>query len=369
MIDLETHASLFEAPCLTSDLPGVGGVARSVPEDFVVDELPLYEPTGEGEHLYLWVEKRDISSGHVIDIIAKHFSVNRRSMGYAGRKDRFAVTRQWISLPMKDTGLDSPDDAIGLELSPGEGRFATILDARLHRNKLKTGHLKGNRFRLKLRDVQAPEERAPEIIDRLQRDGVPFVFGPQRFGRDGSTFKMGYTLVTTGSKPSSLAGNKRLTKLAVNAVQSAIFNRIVARRIADNTFSKAILGDVLEKFEGGLFRVKPEEIDEGQTMIDDGVATPTGPLWGPRVLRAEADADALELATLEEFNLSPEAFDDVKRMAPGMRRPFAVRVADLSWSVATDEGTRSLNLDFALPSGAYATVLLREIMKNERFNG
>lgn len=364
-LDLE---ELLAVPYLTADLPGVGGVIRQSPEDFVVEEIPLYELEGEGEHLYLWIEKRSVASGELIDRLASHFGVNRRDIGYAGRKDKHAVTRQWVSLPIRDSKLQTPEEFVGVRIELDEEAYIEVLDARLHRNKLKTGHLEGNRFELVIRDTEGAAERVPPILEKLADLGVPYIFGPQRFGNNRSTFWMGYHWITTGEKPGPIRKNKRLRRLAVNAVQSAIFNRTVSKRLTSNTFDRAILGDVLELFEGGLFRVKPDEIDEGQALVSSRKATPTGPLWGERVLRAEDRADELEVSCLDEFDLDPSSFDIVSREASGLRRAFTVRPGELEFDTGV-AATDAVRIGFSLPSGAYATVVLREIMKNENFDG
>lgn len=179
---------------------------------------------------------------------------------------------------------------------------------------------------------------------------------------------MGWEWLKTGEKPGPIRKNKRLRRLAANAVQSAVFNRIVARRLEDRCFDEAILGDVLELHEGGLFRVKPDELDEGRALVRSRAATPTGPLWGDRVLRAEADADTREIEALEEFALGPEDFSMASREARGLRRAFTVRARDFESQSGIESNVHVLKLGFSLPSGAYATVVLREIMKNEHFD-
>ena len=166
---------------LTADLPGTGGIMKETPEDFLVAEIPLYLPCGEGEHTFAEIEKRGITTFEALRRVAKALDVAERDLGYAGMKDARGVTRQTFSIPRV-----APERVLALEL-PG----IRVLSAVLHKNKLKLGHLRGNRFSLRLREVATDAEaKASAVLAVLARRGVPNYFGEQRFGRRGDNDRL-----------------------------------------------------------------------------------------------------------------------------------------------------------------------------------
>src|SRR5436190_16526496 len=168
-----------------SDL-ATGGVLKSAPEDFVVEEIPAYLPGGSGEHLYLWVEKRDVSAEVLLDRLARGLNVPRGEIGTAGMKDRRAITRQWVSVPAR---CEAAVPTLAIE-------GVTILQSARHGNKLRTGHLKGNRFEIRLREITpAAAEAVPRITAVLREHGVPNLYGDQRFGGDDQTLGLGLALL------------------------------------------------------------------------------------------------------------------------------------------------------------------------------
>jgi hypothetical protein len=160
-------------PFLTAGLPGVGGVIRLLPQDFQVEEVPAYLPSGEGEHLYLFLEKEGLTTRQVLEFLRDELGIPEKEIGVAGLKDKHALTRQWFSIPKRH------EDALCL-LENLKG--VRLLKADLHTNKLRTGHLKGNRFRILIREAQGGRERAEAILRVLQEKGLPNYYGPQRFG-------------------------------------------------------------------------------------------------------------------------------------------------------------------------------------------
>src|SRR4029077_6526506 len=168
-------------PLFTPDLPGVGGRIRVRPEDFEVEEVPSYEPSGAGDHLYLWVEKRDVGPEFFARTIAQRAGVPVGSVGTAGLKDRHAVTRQWVSVPKEAEPRLKAIDSGGIR----------VLGISRHVNKLKPGHLRGNRFRLLIRDAdRSKAEALSTILARFHTLGMPSFYGPQRFGRYASTLAL-----------------------------------------------------------------------------------------------------------------------------------------------------------------------------------
>src|SRR5437867_4499238 len=182
--------SALSPPLLTADLPGTGGRIKVVPEDFEVEEIPAYAPSGTGDFLYLWIEKRDMGAEFFTRHIARRLDIPVREIGVAGMKDRRAVTRQMVSVPASATERIADLNGDGLR----------VLSVNRHSNKLRTGHLHGNRFRILVRDATAPERLEP-IVNRLKQDGLPNFYGPQRFGRDGETLHWGLALLRQEPPP------------------------------------------------------------------------------------------------------------------------------------------------------------------------
>src|SRR5581483_8557237 len=224
----------------TASLPGTGGLLKSVPDDFVVEGLPAYPPSGDGTHTFLWIEKRALTTDEAMQRVAAALGADAREGGAAGMKDRQAVTRQWISLPNVD-----PDRARGLTLDG-----VRVLEAARHPHKLRTGHLRGNRFVVTLRGTTDGVERARAILDALAQRGLANYFGAQRFGARGDNARLGRAILD--GKPGPRSRSQR--RLVVSAYQSELFNRYLDRRIADDLLAIAVEGDVLKKTDtGGLF--------------------------------------------------------------------------------------------------------------------
>ncbi len=355
-LDLET---LLAQPYLTADLPGVGGVAKTNPEDFRVTELPLYAASGEGEHVWFRVQKVGMDGQTLVDKVADRFGVSRSEVGFAGFKDKYAVTQQWMSV--WDRALDPA------ELMGQWSEEITVLEATRHTNKLKMGQLEGNHFVLTLRDVPADQiVFAEAILERIKSHGVPNYFGPQRFGHGFRTFWQGWNAIALGQLAPHLRKNKRMRSLSLNAVQSAVFNHVLTQRIESGTFSTAVVGDVLEKKEGGLARVDTENLAEWQANVAAGLAWPTGPMMAARMLRATDGVAEQEAESMALFGLTEEMFARRRTDLRGERRPLTVRADNVEFEQL---GNDAIRVGFSLPSGSYATVLLRELMKNEDFNG
>ena len=356
----DAPASLDEVPCVTSDLPGTGGKIRICPEDFEVEEIPAYEPCGTGDHLFLWTEKRGRTTREVALEIARRLGADARDVGYAGLKDRNALTRQYFSVPASPSVLGK---LLSLDNLPADAGFRVLSSAR-HGNKLKTGHLKGNRFRILIRDtVPDAPDRALAILAELAAAGLPNAFGAQRFGRDGMNAARGRALVLGEKTPETarLFRDRFLRRLCISAYQSLLFNRLLARRMADGLFQRAVPGDLMKKLDtGGLFISEDADADTHR-METFGIA-PTGPLFGHRMMCPAGDALAREEAILAEEGIRLDSFRHLKGDAEGARRPLRIPVT-ASAAPGADEGT--LRLDFALPKGSFATVLLREVMKTD----
>jgi len=329
-------------PFLTQDLPGVGGRIRLLPQDFQVEEVPAYLPKGEGEHLYLLLEKEGLTTREVFEFLRDQVGVPEKEIGVAGLKDKHARTRQWFSIPRRH------EDALCLLENL---RGVRLLQADLHTNKLRTGHLKGNRFRILIREPQGGRERAEAILRVLQEKGLPNYYGPQRFGLGGQNPVRGYELVKKGKG----RGSPWLKRFLIGSLQSLLFNDWVALRIERGLYDRVIPGDWAKKHAtGGEFLVESEAEAERALRLE---ISATGPLFGKKYPEAEGEARALEDEILARYGLAREEF----RARRGARRPIRVPLAE--WSV--EEAPEGLWLSFFLPKGSYATSLLREVMKQE----
>ena len=201
MTNLETPSRSGELPFLTADLPGIGGVLKQQPGDFEVEEIPAYLPNGAGEHLFLWIEKTGITTEQLTKHLVRTLRISNRDIGVAALKDRQAIARQFISVPAKCQE----------HLAAVESPEVRVLTATLHQNKLRTGHLRGNRFSILLRDVLPDAaETALRIASRLQESGVPNYFGEQRFGSAGETSDLGFALLKGEQVPSDIHPARRL---------------------------------------------------------------------------------------------------------------------------------------------------------------
>jgi tRNA pseudouridine13 synthase len=334
---------LAPTPLLTADLPGVGGRIKSQPEDFEVEEIPAYEPSGSGEFLYLWVEKRGLGAEYFVRQVARRLDIPTQEIGTAGLKDRHAVTRQMVSVPL----------AVEPHLSRLEGDGIRVLRVGRHGNKLKAGHLRGNRFRILLRDVDPDTPaRLPALVERLRACGLPNFYGPQRFGRDGETYRMGCDLLGGAGRRIS----PFLRRLALSATQSALFNRYLAARMGDGLLRRIIDGDVMAKWPmGGMFNAA--DLPREQERFEARETVPTGPIFGRKMFVARGEAAKREADALAAAGLAPNAFDGFGKLMNGTRRFALVHVEDLT-GVIEPEGVR---LEFTLPAGSYATVLVREL--------
>jgi len=393
---------------LTASFPGTGGSLKESPEDFLVEELPLYTPCGDGEHLYLTVEKRGLTTFDLLQKLARALKIPEREIGYAGLKDARATTRQTVSV----SGL-RPEQATALEI---EG--VRILSARYHRNKLRLGHLAGNRFEIRLRGVgEGALETALDVLNVLEQVGVPNLFGEQRYGSLGNSHRIGAALLRrdfTGAtreivgdpekitnerwrqgaeafaagdletalaalpprmrdekrmiealragrteEEAVLALPRKLLRLYLSAFQSSLFDRLVAMRL--QTLETLWAGDLAWKHDNGACFVVEDPAAE-QPRADRFEISPSGPLYGYKVTLARGQAGLLESALLDKEKLTLPDF----RLAGGLgmegeRRPLRVPLAG---ATARQEGD-DLLVSFGLPKGSYATSVLREIMKNE----
>jgi tRNA pseudouridine13 synthase len=346
---LSREPRLTERPRLCYNLPGTGGAYKVTPEDFVVEEIAAYEPSGTGQHTFLWIEKRGLATPQAMTALARALGASAERAGCAGMKDKQALTRQWIS-------LEGVDPALALALAdavPG----VRVLDARRHGNKLRTGHLRGNRFSIIVRGACADATvRTGPILARLAELGLPNFYGDQRFGRAGDNAARGRALLSGELR----VRDRRERRLLVSALQAELFNAVLVRRMSEGSYARALRGDVMSRIgSGGLFRSTDPDTD--QIRMRSWEIQPTGPMFGAQMMTPEtgSEPDRLERETLDAAGLDEAFLARAGTLAEGTRRELSVRPEGLRAEACAD-GT--LRLECSLPAGAYATVLLHEVI-------
>lgn len=325
--------------------PAVPGTIRTSPEDFRVEEIPAYTPQGHGQHLMVEIEKRNLTTREAIARLARSLGISPRDVGCAGMKDRHAVSRQWLSVPAAAAG--------GLEgLSTDD---LQVLTAGMHPNKIKTGHLRGNRFAVVVRGPDASARAEIEQrLEQLRHTGVPNYFGTQRFGADGHNEQAGRALLTgTGLR----IRDRGKLRLLLNAVQSALFNDLLADRIRQGLFGRVLEGDLLVRGPSGATFSCEDPVRE-QERADRLEIHPTGPMFGPKMARPGGLPAAMEASVLGRSDLDDSCWRRFPKLTRGTRRALRMVPDDPRMEPAAD----GLVLRFALPAGCYATSLLSELI-------
>jgi len=402
-------------PYLTSSLPGIGGSIKQEPEHFVVVEVPLYTPCGSGEHSYFEIEKVDLSTLEALERLARELRIDVKDLGYAGLKDRKGVTRQTLSIAKV-----APERLLEIRMSQ-----LKVLWARLHTNKLRIGHLKGNRFRVRIQNIEPGSEgRARDILEVLSAVGIPNYYGPQRFGNRGDSHRIGRAFLKGDDRtavrrilghpassernphvvearkhfmagawkealdafPTAYRDERRLLvyfleagenyagakrklratsrKLYFSAYQAYLFNLVLEERLERTArdMGQLLRGDVAYIHRNGaVFLVDDPVAEEPRGRAFE--ISPSGPIFGKKMRQPEGLQSEIEGAILERQAITAKDFHQLmpRLRLEGGRRPLRVQVQDLSWRV---EGP-DLCLEFFLPKGCYATTLLRELMKEE----
>ena len=318
--------------------PRTGGVLRTLPADFLVDEVPLYLPSGEGEHLHLHLRNTGHTTAHLMRELAGQLGLRPGDVAAAGLKDRHAVTTQWLSLPGK-----AERRLPGFALEGVE-----ILDVSRHANRLGMGHLKGNRFTVRVREAAGTAQLAQATLELLNSSGIPNYFGPQRFGLGGLNAEEGLRVLRGESKLRDPA----VRRFLVSSVQSLIFNRFLATRLERGLFAGLLSGDMAKKHDtGGVFEVQDAAAESPRAAR--GELSATGTLFGRKVKPLTQDAGTLEQEALAAFDLTPAAFSSRK----GDRRITRIFAENASLEAMPD----GYAVSFTLPRGSFATSLLREL--------
>jgi tRNA pseudouridine13 synthase len=378
----------------------LAGKIKTFPSDFIVEEIPLYEPCGEGEHLYITIRKTKMSHDECLRKIAKHFGVSIRDIGSAGRKDLQAVTTQTFSVYLRGKKPEVPQKIGNID----------VLNNSYHTNKLRLGHLLGNKFSIRVREVE--EEVLPLVQERIrtiEEEGMPNFFGQQRFGNVGNNHKLGLLLIKedwTNLVSSLLYGDeahnefakageykqalntwpfgqpaernvlealsegkttkqackrisKTLKKLWVNALQSFLFNKLLTMRIEDESWNTLNVGDLAYKHEGGG-RTFEVTVAEKNIALDNRVEamelSPSGPLWGSKMRLPTGRVLEKEIEVRESLGLDDTHLVTMRKYAKGARRALRVKVKEPKATFSNDEHGDFIELQFGLPSGSYATV-------------
>ncbi|MHC5004542.1 MAG: tRNA pseudouridine(13) synthase TruD [Planctomycetota bacterium] len=396
---------------------GVGGRIKVRPEDFLVDELPLYEPCGKGEHLYLGIEKNRVSHGELLATLSRHFRISPNAVGFAGMKDKHGITRQTVSLHLLEDppAVEIPHERI------------RVLWAMRHRNKIRRGHLRGNRFSIRIREIDATKApRVLQLVRQLQQSGVPCSFGPQRFGYRCNNHIIGASLLrenwwgaleellgtrgtwfpdyqrprrelydagrfaeavelwtpadrteliaikalAAGQSPESacLAVGRTTFSFWLSSLQSAVFNSVLERRLAAGRLAELGDGDLAWKHDNGrVFAVSQLELDDPETArrLDAVEISPTGPLWGTAMVETGGAVRQAEEEALQAFGFTRDELLGCPRAPKGGRRPLRVPLRHVEVDAGIDEHGHYVRVAFDLPPGAYATVVLRELTKAE----
>ncbi len=353
--------------------PEVKGMYKVLPEDFIVEEQIAFELSGEGEHLWCWVEKKGENTDWVLQQLAKWAHVPSSKVSVAGQKDRHAVTRQWFSIHLpkcKDPCINDFKVA-----------HVKILKTIRHQRKLQTGGLSGNRFTLIIRDLHdgGTDDLVATLQARLQRiktEGVPNYFGAQRFGIHGRNIKQGIKLLA-GELPKVKRNQK---SMYLSSIRSWMFNVLLSHRVANKSWNQLLSGDVLQLQGSNKWFLEDGSLDLKNRVAELDIH-PTGALYGRGELPTQQEVLYLEQDIANEFSQWIQGLEQYGVQQD--RRALRVLPLELTWQWLNNERCDSLGevsdaftkleerggwksrpvlqLSFALRSGSYATMVLREL--------
>jgi len=332
--------------------PAGTGKLRVEIDDFIVDEVLGFDLSGEGEHVFLQIEKRNCLTESIAQNLAKFVGVRRRDVGFAGLKDKFAKTTQWFSVPV-------PFD-VDLDWSRLNDVTRKVLRVERHRRKLKRGALSGNRFEILLRNLEADLQRIENILNSIRNVGVPNYFGPQRFGRCGQNISGAVALF----KSRKSIGDRFKRGMYLSAARSHVFNLILATRVDRQDWNYACCGDAMMLHGSNSYFRIDEPTDEINQRTMAGKIHPTGAMWGIGPSDVTGDMLGLEKRVVSENRLLCDGLEsNGVKMA---RRSLRLMPNSLDWQFI---GSDSLKLTFSLQSGGYATSVLRELIDTETIPG
>lgn len=322
--------------------PSGTGDIKTEPEDFVVEEILSFEPEGSGEHIFLHIEKIGENTEYVARQLARHAGVRQRDVSYAGLKDRHGRTRQWFSVWLP--GKDDPDWS-GIETDQ-----LRILQTIRHARKLKRGILAGNRFTLLIRNWTGDRDLAEEQLRQIKAQGFPNYFGPQRFGHQGQNINRALAMFA-GAKV-----KREQRSLYLSAARSYLFNLILAQRVEQANWYRALSGDVFKLAGSNSCFTDTGNDASLSARLEQGDIHPTGIMWGRGGRMANAEAGVIESGVIAANPLLADGLIACDLEAD--RRALRAIPQDLNWQWSENQ----LQLVFRLPAGSYATALLREIV-------
>ena len=324
--------------------PCGSAVLKAIAEDFQVDEVLDIPMSGAGEHLWLWIEKRNLNTEEAARRLARAAGVPLRNVSYAGLKDRQALTRQWFSLHLP--GKADPS------LERVEDDTLKVLRVTRHQRKLQRGAHSANGFTLRLTELQVDRDLLEQRLKHIKQHGVPNYFGLQRFGFDGGNVEAARSF----AERQELPVQRNLRSRLLSAGRSYLFNRVLAKRVADGTWGRACVGDLLAFTDSrSFFPAGEAECHDPRLQVLD--LHPTGPLWGVEPSPASGEIQVLEAA------IAASEPSIAKWLAEaGMkheRRILRLPIGGLSWHYP---GPDILQLEFVLPTGCFATAVVRELV-------
>ncbi len=319
-------------------------VLKAEPEHFRVTEVLDIELSGAGEHLWLLIEKRGLNTEEVARRLARSAGVSLRDVSYAGLKDRQAVTRQWFSLHLP--GRADPD------LSGLWGDQLRCIESLRHQRKLQRGAHSANRFEILLTALRVDRPELDVVLNQLAAHGAPNYFGPQRFGHGGSNLADARGWAAREALPPARGTRSRLLSVA----RSLLFNRVVAARVEQGSWNKVLEGDCLA-FTDSRSHFSADRLEPADPRLDALDLHPTGPLWGSGESPATGPVSNLEAGVVEA---EPALAGWL--VAAGLkheRRILRLPITALTWHYPDPE---SLLLEFTLPTGCFATSVIRELV-------
>ncbi|MEP4890286.1 MAG: tRNA pseudouridine(13) synthase TruD [Aliiglaciecola sp.] len=342
MIALSTDHWLHQQVAPTSS-----GTIKSSYADFVVREELGYELTGEGEHIHLWVQKEGLNTAFVAEQLAKFCRLPLRAITYAGRKDKHALTQQWFGVhaPGKQTFEWQSLELDGL----------SILESKRHNKKLRVGALKGNRFELVVRDI-TDTSQLQQRLEYIQQNGVPNYFGAQRFGESRHHQRGGNLLLAQSMLNGETIRNRNKRSMAISALRSWLFNEFIHQRLQQQNYATPLPGEACILTGSNSYFIAPQIDSETRLRLAKNDIVLSAPMWGTGELATEAQVREFEQQVAKQQTSVCQLLESLGLKQE--RRGICLKPQNLKWQIGSD----TLNIEFSLPAGCFATSVLRELI-------